>query len=147
MTEKKSTVVVTTFVSNDGVEFKTKAECLEHERWSAAFLKRKAIVSELPHFIYTPAWVDPDFTWDWYYVSNAEEFNAVREVLFAIDASAFDFVVPGFPCWIACWSDSEGYGNIEGTLDQISGTLERLSDGIRKEAEGTLKIWNDTHAK
>ena len=71
MTEKKSTVVVTTFVSNDGVEFKTKAECLEHERWSAAFLKRKAIVSELPHFIYTPAWVDPDFTWDWYYVSNA----------------------------------------------------------------------------
>ena len=45
MTEKKSTVVVTTFVSNDGVEFKTKAECLEHERWSAAFLKRKAIVA------------------------------------------------------------------------------------------------------
>ena len=53
MKVKTSTVVVESFVSDDGLEFNTKDECLEHEQ-DIAFAKSKEIVDKLPHFIYCP---------------------------------------------------------------------------------------------
>lgn len=141
MKVKTSTVVVKTFVSDDGLEFNTKAECLEHEQ-DIAFAKGKEIVDKLPHFIYTPWWVDPDFTWDWYFVSSCKEFSAVREVLFNNDASAHDFDAPKFPCWLAFSSDCEGYGNIEGTMAQVISDLERFRNGIEKEAVTAMNSWS-----
>lgn len=60
------------FVANDGAEFQTAQDCMQYER-DCIERNARAIVSRLPHFLFSPAWIDPDYWWDWYFVSNDME--------------------------------------------------------------------------
>ena len=78
----------------------------------------------------TPHWIDCDYGWDWYYGSTDEELDSVREVLFNDDSSAYEYTPPAYPCWICCSNDSNGYGRIEGTVEQVFDALDELKKGV-----------------
>lgn len=120
------------FVADDGTEFQTVQDCRQYER-DCAERSARAIVAKLPHFDYSPNWIDPDFGWDWYYVSNDMELNAVRGVAFNSEASANEYTPPAYPCWICCSADGDGYGCIEGTVEQVFDTIDKLKKGITDE--------------
>lgn len=117
------------YISDDGQEFETADDCLRHER-NRAEQNAWAIVDKLPHFSYSPDWIDCDYGWEWYYVSTDEELDAVREVLFNDDSSAYEYTPPAYPCWICCSNDSNGYGRIEGTVEQVFDALDELKKGV-----------------
>ena len=117
------------FVADDGTEFQTAQDCMQYER-DCIERNARAIVSRLPHFLFSPAWIDPDYWWDWYFVSNDMELAAVREAVFDADSSAHEYTPPAYPCWIACSSDGGGCGTIEGTLEQVLDALDELKKGI-----------------
>ena len=117
------------YVAYDGQEFPTAQDCLNYER-DCVERNARSIVGRLPHFDYSPEWIDPDFCWEWYFVSNKMELDAVRDVVFDEEASAYEYEPPAYPCWIACYTDSDGYGSIEGTLEQVLDGLDQLKKRI-----------------
>ena len=113
------------FVADDGTVFQTAQDCRQYER-DCAERNARAIVTKLPHFTCSPRWIDPDFSWEWYFVSSDVELGAILEVVFNMDASAQKYTPPAYPCWIACSADGDGYGTIEGTLEQVLDGLDEL---------------------
>lgn len=136
---KKVVVEQRSYVADDGKEFPTEEACRSYED---DLVERKAreIVNDIPHFTYSPEWLDLDFGWDWYLVSNQMELDAVRAILYNRDATAHEFKTPEFPCWLAFSSDADGYGCVEGTLEQVLESLDTFGQNIRKMA---LKIEED----
>ena len=117
------------FVADDGTEFQTAQDCRQYEQ-DCAERNSKFIVAKLPHFTYSPQWIDPDFAWEWYFVSSDVELAAVREAVFNADASAHEYTPPAYPRWIACSVDDDGYGSIEGTIGLVLDGLDELKKGI-----------------
>ena len=116
-------------VADDGTEFQTPQDCRQYEQ-DCAERNAKFIVAKLPHFTCSPQWIDPDFAWEWYFVSSDVELAAVQEVVFNTDASAQEYSPPAYPRWIACSVDGDGYGSIEGTIGQVLDGLDELKKGI-----------------
>ena len=129
------------YISDDGQEFQTADDCRRHER-DCVEKNARAIVDKLPRFTFSPDWIDCDYEWDWYYVSNDEELDAVREVLFNDDSSAYEYTPPAYPCWICCSNDTDGYGCIEGTVEQVLAALDELKKGIIDKA---TENWRGIH--
>lgn len=116
------------FVADDGTEFQTVQDCRQYER-DCAERSARSIVMKLPHFTCSPRWIDADFSWEWYFVSSDVELCAILEAVFNTDATAQMYTPPAYPCWIAWSADADGYGTIEGTLEQV---LDEL-DGLKKD--------------
>lgn len=133
MKEKIEKVVVEqrSYVADDGAEFSTEEACRSYED---ALMERKAreIVNDIPHFTYSPYWIDPDFEWNWYLVSSQLDLDAIRTVLYNRDATAHEFEAPSFPCWLAFSVDADGYGCVEGTVEQVLDSLESIGRDIQK---------------
>lgn len=127
------------YIADDGKEFLTKEGCLSYEN-DLTKSRAQDIVNRIPHFVYSPEWETSDYSWDWYFVSNQMELDAVRAVLYNYEAAAHEFEAPSFPCWLAFTSDCDGYGFVEGTLEQVLEKLNTFGLDIRKMA---LKIEED----
>lgn len=137
MTEKieKMQVERKIYVAFDGREFGTKWGCLSYER-ECAERDARNIADKLPYFGYSPDWIDSEYNWDWYFVSSAEELNAVLKVTFNDEADVYEFAPPTFPCWVACSVDDDGYGYVVGTLEQVFDSLDKIKiDLIEKVNE------------
>ena len=117
------------FVADDGTVFQTAQDCRQYER-DCAERTARYIVAKLPHFTCSPQWIDPDFSWEWYFVSSDVELCAILEAVFNTDATAQMYTPPAYPCWIACSVDGDGYGSIEGTIGQVLDGLDELKKGI-----------------
>ena len=83
MKEKRVSIQVqrVIYVAEDGMEFTSEFMCKAHE----AEMERDRLedaVSALPRFEFTPEWADSDIVWKWYFISNKEELDAVRKVVF-----------------------------------------------------------------
>ena len=107
------------YISDDGQEFETADDCLRHER-NRAEQNAWAIVDKLPHFSYSPDWIDCDYGWDWYYVSTDEELDAVREVLFNDDSSAYEYTPPATRAGSAAPTTATVTGASKGLLSRCS---------------------------
>lgn len=129
------------YVSDDGAEFDTPQDCLEHEEECRERFAR-AIAKKLPSFVCSPDWIDPDYSWDWYFVSSELEFAAVLAAVFNNEASAHEYKPVAYPCWICCANDADGYGYILGTPKEIFDSLDGLKKFITEEmAENGKVVW------
>lgn len=126
------------FKAVDGKVFSTREACLEHER-SLDIEAVKKTVEKLPHFSCSPEWIDRDCSWEWYFVSNQEELDAVRTTLYNTDATAHEYEVASFPRWLAFSVYVDGYGSVEGTKAQVFDKLKdfklEVNENIRKFKE------------
>ena len=77
------------FIAEDGTEFQTAQECVDYENGCVA-RRADAIVAKLPHFTYSPVWIDPDYCWEWYFVSNEEELRAVEVAILSEETDTRD---------------------------------------------------------
>lgn len=131
------------FVAADGREFSNKSKCCAYEKMLLEDKARK-IVGSLPHFVFTPEWTDPDEEWDWFLVSNQMELEAVRTILYNSDAEAHSYVTAKYPCWLACSTEAEGYGCIEGTPEQVFQNIDAFKQGVLEEMR---KAENQIHER
>lgn len=112
MKEKRVSIQVqrVIYVAEDGMEFTSEFMCKAHE----AEMERDRLedaVSALPRFEFTPEWADSDIVWKWYFISNKEELDAVRKVVFFDrDSAAYEYERDDYPAWIAFSVDEEGSG-------------------------------------
>lgn len=121
----------TCFKAVDGKAFSTKEACLEHER-ALNIEAVKKMVEKMPHFSSSPEWIDPDYSWEWYLVSSQEELDAIRTVLYNTDATAHEYEAVSFPCWLAFSFDADGYGQVEGNLEQVFDRLQVFEYEVNK---------------
>ena len=92
-------------------------------------------VSALPGFEFTPEWADPDVVWKWYFISNKEELDAVRKVVFFDrDSAAYEYERNDYPAWIAFSVDKEGCGYIVGDLVEVCDMLQSFQNDLLEEA-------------
>lgn len=137
MTEKVEKIEVEKriFVADDGREFETALDCRQYER-DCAEKNAQSIVTKLPHFTYSPAWIDPDYTWEWYFVSNEEELRAVEAVCLSEETDTRGFTPEHYPAWVAISVDLDGYGDVVGTPEKVFKELDNIKSGIAAEIEG-----------
>lgn len=121
----------TCFKAVDGKVFSTRDACLEHEKALNIEAVRE-LVEKLPHFSCCPEWIDPDYSWEWYLVSSREELDAVRTVIYNTDATAHEYEANKFPRWIAFSFDADGYGQVEGDLEQVFDRLQAFECEVNK---------------
>lgn len=123
------------FIAEDGTEFQTAQECVDYENGCVA-RRADAIVAKLPHFTYSPVWIDPDYCWEWYFVSNEEELRAVEVAILSEETDTRGFTPEHYPTWVAISVDLEGYGDIVGTSEKILQKLDDIKAEIVAEIEG-----------
>lgn len=123
------------FIAEDGTEFQTAQECVDYENGCVA-RRADAIVAKLPHFTYSPVWIDPDYCWEWYFVSSEEELRAVEVAILSEETDTRGFTPEHYPTWVAISVDLEGYGDIVGTSEKILQKLDGIKAEIAAEIEG-----------
>lgn len=145
MTEKKVTVseVRTVYVAFDGKEFYSEPDCRSYEA-AISEVKAKEVAEKLPQFSLAPSWADPDVGWEWYFASCKEDLDAVRAYLYCDDAYAHEYEPPAYPCWLAFSVEEDGYGCVEGTLEQVLSALDDFRAGV---AEMVKKFGNGDTTK
>lgn len=121
----------TCYKAVDGAVFSTREACLSHEK-SLDMEKAKKVTEGIPHFSCSPEWIDSEYSWEWYLVSNQEELDAIRTVLYNTDATAHEYEAVSFPCWLAFSVDGEGYGFVEGSTDQVFDSLRVFEYEVNK---------------
>ena len=129
---EKEIVIRHIFVADDGSEFTTREACASYED---SIMERKAreITNDIPHFTCSPECIDPDYCWEWYFVSNQMELDAVKAVLYNRDATANEYEASSFPCWLACSCDGDGYGCIEGGPEQVFKSMDAFKNEVLAE--------------
>ena len=123
------------FIAEDGTEFQTAQECVDYENGCVA-RRADAIVAKLPHFTYSPVWIDPDYCWEWYFVSNEEESLDLGGGRLSEETDTRGFTPEHYPTWVAISVDLEGYGDIVGTSEKILQKLDDIKAEIVAEIEG-----------
>ena len=116
-------------------KLQTAQECVDYENGCVA-RRADAIVAKLPHFTYSPVWIDPDYCWEWYFVSNEEELRAVEVAILSEETDTRGFTPEHYPTWVAISVDLEGYGDIVGTSEKILQKLDGIKAEIVAEIEG-----------
>ena len=136
MKEKRVSIQVqrVIYVAEDGMEFTSEFMCKAHE----AEMERdrlEDVVSALPRFEFTPEWADSDIVWKWYFISNKEELDAARKVVFFDrDSAAYEYERDDYPAWIAFSVDEEGSGYIVGDLAEVCDMLQSFQNDLLEEA-------------
>ena len=126
----------------DGTMFLSEAECREYEQ-KTGIQRLEDMVSGLPHFNGSPEFACCNEEWIWYRISNPEDLDAVREILFSRHSAVWDYAGPEkYPSWIAFSMElgGEGSGSVLGTPEDLTrgfgDYMSRTKDQIqKKEAE------------
>jgi hypothetical protein len=125
--------IIKTFLSDDGKEFQTQKECEKYEEnLLLEQLEQKAMT--IKHFSFTPILVDNDHEYKWFYVTNQEELDTVKNYYNTIASYGVSYDNVSFPEWVGI---EEGYdGDVweAGTLTQYQ---KNVSDMVESFAEQT----------
>jgi hypothetical protein len=121
--------IITTYIAEDGTEFKTQKECEQYEKnLLINQLEQKAM--SIKHINYTPPFADDDHDYVWFYVKNQEEVKAIEDY-YNLDADyGLQFDVKSFPEWVGV---EEGFGDDiyeAGTLTQYQNSVTTMIDYI-----------------
>ena len=84
-----------------------------------------------------PPFVCPgEYDWQLWEVNNERELEALREVLFDKESTAFYYKPKRYPCLLYTYKDEDGCGTIAGEYSEIMGEFDEYRNSIQKtEAE------------
>jgi hypothetical protein len=120
--------VITTYVAEDGKEFKIEIECKDYEK-SLLNKELENKLNSIKQINYTPPVADSDHNYVWFYITNQDEVNTINKYYNSI--SNYNYVeveVESFPCW---YGIEEGYDNEAWEL----GTLESYKQKVKTMLE------------
>lgn len=123
MKQELRTVERMVFIASDGKEFYGKSACMAYE----ANLQEKSdsiIVEKLPWFMMRPPEDDDDYAYQFSFVRDKGELDALKRFIFNSDAAAMDFEPTKYPTWVRCVYESCGYGQIDEAVTHIESIEE-----------------------
>ena len=123
----------------DGTTFSSKEECEAYEAEKNVTPESRALM--LSSFeSYPPMPDDINDTWRWFLLESEEDLEAIKQVFFTEDATAYEYIVKQpYPVWVVAIHD--GYGNgIIMTKQEVEleylGFLENIQVEISKCCNG-----------
>lgn len=125
MKQELRTVERMVFIASDGKEFPTKASCIAYEAKLQEEHDEK-IVKKLPWFPMLPPEADYDNGYNFYFVRDEHELEALKRYVFCNDASANEFEPEKYPTWVRCVSENDGYGQI----DDVGTYIESIEEYV-----------------
>ena len=123
--------------AGDGTMFLSEAECREYEQ-KTGIQRLEDMVSGLPHFNDCPEFACCNEEWIWYRISNPEELDAVRKILFGRHSAVWDYAGPErYPCWIAFSMElcGDGSGSVLGTPGDLDRKFEDYMSRVKNQIQ------------
>lgn len=129
--------VETVYVADDGTEFKSKIECLNHET-DCLFAAAEETVKGMPHFIHDEPCGDETFCWAYartkkeaqdfiLYCLNNEELEYYR----FDDEGSYPELFK-VPLWLVGIYDGDGYGGVY-SAESMLGYYEKFVSEVREK--------------
>jgi hypothetical protein len=125
---------ITTYVAEDGKEFKIEKECKDYEK-SLLNKELENKLNSIKQISYTPPVADTDHNYVWFYITSQEDVNTINEYYNSLGSyNDIEINVAAFPCW---YGIEEGYdndvwevGTLEDYKNNVAIMLEKIENTI-----------------
>ena len=127
--------VITTYIADNGKEFKTEKECVDYEQ----LLLRKELENRLNSIKQAnciPPVADSDHDYVWFYITKQEDIDTIESYYNSISSyNDVEIDIKHFPSWYGIEEGCDSEAWVLGTLEEYKTNVVKMLEHIENSIE------------